>query len=171
MKYAITKTYDHNLGLSTVFRQWKATSHCKYFHGYALGVKLTFEAEELNKYNWVIDFGSLKPVKQWLKDTFDHKTLIAKDDPALPLWSDLNEAKSYNRPKLIDMVIIPKTGCEGFAEYIAHNVQCIIRDNNVQGLLDNEVALTSVEVREHGANSAIFFPSNGCIRDYSGTYA
>ena len=30
-----------------------------------------------------MDFGGLKPIKQQLEDLFDHKTVIAEDDPAL----------------------------------------------------------------------------------------
>ena len=74
MTYYSTKTYDHNEGLSCAFRQWRADSHCNLIHGYALGFEITFEAEELDDRNWVIDFGDLGVLKKWLKEMFDHTT-------------------------------------------------------------------------------------------------
>ena len=82
MAYYSTKTYGHNIGLSAVFRQPHADhSHCRFLHGYSLAFKFTFGASDLDHRNWVQDFGGLKPLKQWLEDTFDHKTVIDKDDP------------------------------------------------------------------------------------------
>lgn len=83
MKFRSTKTYGHDIGLSCCFRQWRSASHCRFLHGYALAVHLEFEADDLDARSWVMDFGSLKPVRQWLVQTFDHKTLVAADDPLL----------------------------------------------------------------------------------------
>ena len=58
-------------GYSTCFRQWRADSHCKFLHGYALEFKITF-AGELDQRNWVMDFGGLKDFKLFLEKTFDH---------------------------------------------------------------------------------------------------
>ena len=56
-KFKSTKTYGHDLGFSAAFRQWRADSHCKYIHGYALAFRFEFEADELDVRNWVVDFG------------------------------------------------------------------------------------------------------------------
>lgn len=150
--YQVTKTYGHNLGLSACFRQWRATSHCRFLHGYALQVELVFEAPRLNKNNWVIDFGSLKPVKKWLEETFDHKTLVAEDDP------EYINFQMMHSQGLIDMITVEKTGCEAFAEMIRDKVEGLLEqlalDEELQGGTSNGVYLKSVEVREHGANSA-----------------
>ena len=71
-KYFSTKCYGHNIGLSAVFRQPLAHSHCKLLHGYSLSFKFTFGCDELDERNWVVDFGGLKPLKAWLEETFDH---------------------------------------------------------------------------------------------------
>lgn len=144
-----TKTYGHNIGLSCCFRQWRSThSHCQYLHGYAIQVRLVFTATELDERNWVFDFGGLKPVKKWLEDIFDHKTLVASDDPMLDDFLRL-ESKGG-----IDLVVVTNTGCEAFSKMIF---------NHVDGWLKKEgyhprVALSEVEVAEHGANSAIYKP-------------
>ena len=82
MGYRSSKTFGHELGLSCAFRQWRADhSHCSKLHGYAISVHFEFESEELDARNWVMDFGGFKGVKQMLQDTFDHKVVIASDDP------------------------------------------------------------------------------------------
>jgi 6-pyruvoyltetrahydropterin/6-carboxytetrahydropterin synthase len=167
--FRVTKTYGHNLGFSTNFRQWRASSHCRFLHGYALQFELIFEAPRLNDNNWVIDFGSLKPVKKWLEETFDHKTLVAHDDPALQLFQDMNLTRGERRSddlevdwdesgRLIQMIVVPAVGCEGFAKHVADNTLRILRENenNLQGGADNGVKLYSVEAREHPGNSATY---------------
>ena len=146
--YRSTKTFGHNLGLSAAFRQWRAESHCKYLHGYALQIHLVFESEELDVRNWVVDFGSLKSLKGLLEDTFDHKTLVAEDDPQLPLFDYMH------KQGIIDMVVVPACGCEKFAEMVGEATRVWLFDNGYAP----RVRLVSCEVREHGANSAIWMP-------------
>jgi 6-pyruvoyltetrahydropterin/6-carboxytetrahydropterin synthase len=141
-----TKTYCHNIGLSCAFRQWRAESHCKYLHGYALEIGFKFEADELDERNWVVDFGSLKSLKGWLEDTFDHKTLVAEDDPKKVLFHEMHAAG------IIDLVVLPALGCEKFAEMIFDATEVWLLDN---GYSREGVRLLEVEVREHAANSAI----------------
>lgn len=145
MKYRSTKTYGHDIGLSCAFRQWRATSHCRFLHGYALSVKLDFECEQLDDCNWVVDFGGLKTFKDWLQKTFDHKTLVARDDPLL------FEFRELERSGGVQLVEVEKVGCEAFA--------AMIFEEGLSWLEQNEyvprVKLLRVEVREHGANSAI----------------
>lgn len=144
--YKSTKTYGHEVGLSSAFRQWRAESHCRYLHGYALSVRFEFEADELDRQNFVVDFGALKSLKGWLEQNFDHKTLVAVDDPELARFRDLHAAG------LIQMVVVPATGCEKFAEHIYQNARVWLRENGYAP----RVRLSRVEVREHGANSAIY---------------
>ena len=93
MSFISTKTYNHNVGLSCAFRQWKAKeSHCQYLHGYSISVRINFKGN-LDDKNWVYDFGDLKDVKKFLQDTFDHKTVIAEDDPELESFKQLDEKK------------------------------------------------------------------------------
>lgn len=144
MTFRSTKTYGHDIGLSACFRQWKATSHCSALHGYALAVHLEFEADALDDRNWVLDFGALKPVKAWLAETFDHKTLVAANDPHIAEFERLHAAG------IIDMVVVAATGCEAFARMIADYVQVWL----VGAGHAPRVRLAEVHVREHGANSA-----------------
>lgn len=148
MRYQSTKTFGHDLGISCAFRQWRAThSHCSKIHGYALSVTMVFEANTLDDRNWVMDFGGFKQIKQEIIDTFDHKLVVAADDPML------EEFKRLHGLGVADVVILPKVGCEAFAQFIS---QAMVEPMIKKGFSDR-VKLVSVEVREHGANSAVFF--------------
>lgn len=147
MKYQTIKTYGHEVGLSCCFRQWRAESHCRFLHGYAIAVELVFEAEELDHRNWVMDFGGLKSIKQFLTDTFDHKLLIAADDPSLDLFQTM-EALG-----LVETVLVTSVGCEAFAKLIFEEVSMQIR---AIWKTEARVRLTKVTVKEHGANAASY---------------
>lgn len=148
MSHYSTKRYGHEVGLSAAFRQHRAQSHCRLIHGYALAVKFVFAAEQLDERNWVVDFGGLKPLKQMLEDTFDHTLLVAEDDPKLGCFQMLHTEG------LARVVVVPATGCEAFAKMIFECTE--------QWLVDAGFAprcrLVSVEVSEHGANSALYEP-------------
>lgn len=144
--YLSTKEYGHEIGLSACFRQWKAESHCNQLHGYALAVKFVFGAAELDVRNWVVDFGSLKSLKGWLQDTFDHTLLVSEDDPKLEVIKQLDDIHGIAK-----VVVVPACGCEMFAEMIFVCTEIWLKDNGYSP----RVKLLSVEVKEHGANSAI----------------
>ena len=150
MKYESTKTYGHEIGLSACFRQWRANSHCNLLHGYALSFKFTFGATALDERNWVVDFGGLKPLKELLVNTFDHKLIIAQDDPDLAYFHEMAKKKT-----IADVIMLHSVGCEAFAEmafWMAHDtIQKYNKANEKP-----RVYVLSCECAEHGANSAIF---------------
>lgn len=146
MIYQSTKTYGPELGLSAVFRQWRADSHCNKLHGYALGFKFTFEAEKLDDRNWVMDFGNLKGLKFMLQLHFDHKLVVAEDDPELDTLLELKN--------IADVVVVEAVGCEKFAE-LAYEM-AVAELENLD--LEDRIRVVEVECFEHGANSAIYRP-------------
>jgi 6-pyruvoyltetrahydropterin/6-carboxytetrahydropterin synthase len=144
--YQSGKAYGHDLGFSCAFRQPKAQSHCSKIHGYALSFKFIFETAELDENGWVIDFGSLKPLKAELEKIFDHKTIIAEDDPHIEYFKDGEERQ------VLDLVILPGVGCENFAKYVFSMAAEWLR--NTQHA--KRVMLVSATVAEHGANHATY---------------
>jgi 6-pyruvoyltetrahydropterin/6-carboxytetrahydropterin synthase len=148
MPHFSTKTYGHNIGLSAVFRQPHADhSHCKYLHGYSLAFKFTFGCNELDNKNWAVDFGGLKPLKQWLEDTFDHKTVIDRNDEFLYKFAEMENAG------LLQLTVLDGVGAEKFAEHAWKFADKLIKE-----MTDGRCWCESAECSEHGANSAIYTP-------------
>ena len=146
--YQSTKTYGNDRGLSCCFRQWRADSHCNKLHGYSLGFRFTFEAVQLDKRNWVYDFGNCGWIKKYLETEFDHRLIVAKDDPKLFELDEIDDVADIN--------VVKDTGCEKFAEMVYNYVQPKVYTDT-----KGRVILYSVEVFEHGANSAVYINDYG----------
>lgn len=153
---------------SAAFRQPKAKSHCRFIHGYRLTAKVTFRSSELDENNWVMDFGGLKELKAFLQDKFDHKLVIADNDPELKTFQDL-EKKGVAELTILEGGV----GIEKFAEYV-----CKATHDFVQHKTDGRVECTQAEVFEHADNSAIYsrvisptisFPDEVTEKAYTGT--
>lgn len=142
MAYQSTKTFEHVA--SAAFRQWRADSHCSQVHGYGLTFKFVFGTERLDFRNWVVDFGGLKTLKSQIEDKFDHKLVVASDDPAIKEFKALADAGAA------ELTVVDRVGCEAFAEmayWMAHDA--LVPHNN-------DAFVVSCECMEHGANSAIY---------------
>lgn len=142
-RYFSGKTYTHATGHSCAFRQWRADSHCNLIHGYALQFEFVFGGDSLDERNWIVDFGGLKPLKEWLKEMFDHTYLAAEDDPEMETFLMLQNLN------LIDLRVVPATGCERFAELAFDKADEIVKE-----LTNGRCWVQRVTVREHEANSA-----------------
>lgn len=147
MSYQSTKKYGHEVGLSCAFRQWRAGSHCRLLHGYALSFEFTFEADELDARHWVVDFGGLKGLKGMLENAFDHKTVVAHDDPEMA-WFLEGAGRG-----LLEIMVVDAGGCEAFARLAFEAAQTYLHDYGY----GYRVRVVKVEVREHGANGAIYY--------------
>ncbi len=150
-KFYSTKTYGTDRGLSCCFRQWRAThSHCSMLHGYSIGIRLVFECDNLDEKNWVMDFGALDAFKSWAEYMFDHTLVIAEDDPNLADFQEL-AAKG-----VADIRIVPAVGCERFSELAYNKMSELISNQQLSYPVNATVRVKSVEVFEHGANSAVY---------------
>jgi 6-pyruvoyltetrahydropterin/6-carboxytetrahydropterin synthase len=176
-RYQSTKTYGTDRGLSTCFRQWRAShSHCSTLHGYSLGFKFVFESETLDSRNWAFDFGGMKPVKAYLDHMFDHTVLVAEDDPALEMFKTLaafstrpelngvptkKEVELYAEDRVCNLRIVPGVGCEMTAKMVWEKTSEILEDmksgKDTRYEINSDVRLVSVECFEHGSNSAIYY--------------
>jgi 6-pyruvoyltetrahydropterin/6-carboxytetrahydropterin synthase len=145
--YHVTKHYPHSLGLSACFRQPGATSHCRFWHGYPLAFTFEFASRVLDDNDWVIDFGALKPLKEWLVATFDHKMILRENDPMI------DAALQMQLDGAADVVIMPRVGMEAFAfnAFMQCKANILIR-----GGYHPRVSLTKVTVAEHEGNSASY---------------
>lgn len=143
MTYTTVKTFPP---ISCCYRNWRASSHCRFLHGYALEISVYFSSSALDETNWGVDFGKLKSLKEKLEDTFDHKTLIESDDPFIELF------RSMSQTGIIDLRILPAISCEKFAEYVFTLAEGWLFDNDY----DARVHVSKVTVKEHHHNAASF---------------
>ena len=145
-KYISTKEYSHLAPLA--YRQWRADSHCNKIHGYALSFKFEFECDELDVRNWAMDYGGLKPLKEFLEEHFDHCLLLAQDDPN---YVDIKRLGDLGLAKITE---VEKTGCEGLADYLYEYINTVFLPN--YGTQEAaRLWCSKVEVRETPSNIAM----------------
>jgi 6-pyruvoyltetrahydropterin/6-carboxytetrahydropterin synthase len=109
-----------------------------------LAFDIVFETETLDARNWVIDFGSLREVKEWLTDMFDHTLLVASDDPLI------DELTRLANSGLANVIEVANIGCEAFAKLVYDFVADYIASNNVA------CVVRKVTCKEHANNSASY---------------
>ena len=113
-------------------------------HGYGRYVRLTFEATALDERGWVMDFGDLRDVKKWLEDEWDHKLLIAYDDPLLGEFISLEQKGGCN------LNVMPSEygpGIEDSCKYVYDNINPMIQEKT-----NGRVWIEKVRVYEHENN-------------------
>lgn len=65
---------------------------CRHLHGHNGRAVITLEAPELDALGMVMDFSRIKRVvSAWIDEVLDHKMLLHREDPALPLLRQLGE--------------------------------------------------------------------------------
>lgn len=144
--------------ISTTHRNWKAACNlnrdstwCSYIHGYSRYVEFTFEGE-LDEKQWVFDYGYFKEERKWIESQWDHKVLIASDDPELPLLRSLHDKR------LIDINVMDVSkgwgpGIEGSCKFLFDNIQPSVWDKT-----QDRVNITKIQIWEHEFNSSMFIP-------------
>jgi 6-pyruvoyltetrahydropterin/6-carboxytetrahydropterin synthase len=59
---------------------------CRHLHGHNGCAVITLAADQLDPLGMVVDFSHIKEViSTWIDNTLDHRMLLCKDDPVLPL--------------------------------------------------------------------------------------
>lgn len=164
--YVSTKTYGPEEGFAVCYRQWRADrksgiAHgtpysqseipgCCALHGYALSIYFEFESETVSKKtkNWCVDFGSLRTLKEFLKQTFDHTMLVATDDPHFETFHNLHKLG------LAKMVEVEATGCEALSKFLHDYVNEIWLPENYPNSDEQTIRCRKVRVTETPANNA-----------------
>jgi len=146
MKFQSTK----KLGpISVGHRQWRDDGHCAWVHGYGRYIQFTFEGD-LDERQWVMDFGDLKDIKQWLEEQWDHRVMIASDDPQLDKLKEMHDLNIMN----INVMDVEKgwgPGIEASCKFVYDHVQPIITQKT-----NGRVKIAKVEIWEHERNSAVY---------------
>lgn len=142
-----TKSCTNVEGLSCCYRQWRAThSRCDLLHGAALSFKFVFECHQLDENDWTFDDSYMTHIKVWLKTQFDHTTIVAADDPELPMFKQMADKN------MCDLRILSGVGCEKFAEHAFIHIMTWLHTQD----MTHRVTIRSAECTEHDGNSALY---------------
>lgn len=118
-KFTCTKRFPE---ICVGHRNWRSDTHCSLIHGYARTVEITIEAESLDASQWVIDLGDLKFIRAMLTDEWDHRLLVASDDPLLEDMRAL-EAKGGLSLNVMDISKGWGPGLEGSCQFLYDQIQ------------------------------------------------
>ena len=141
-----SKTY-RDIPLS--HRQPNHRGRCSRLHGHSWSITLTFEPKELDDNGFVIDFGDLHFIEDWIDEHLDHATAVWENDPKLV---SLNELQNEG---LIKLLTVPNASCEGIAKYLHNTFDPIVRKRT-----DERVWVRSVYLQEDSKNSATYQSSD-----------
>ena len=65
---------------------------CRFLHGHNGRAIIVMEAEKLDSRGMVLDFSDIKRVvSTWIDDTLDHRMILHRDDPVMPVLKKLGE--------------------------------------------------------------------------------
>lgn len=145
-KYVSTKEYVD--AFPVAYRQWRDDGKCSILHGYALTIRFWFETDDLDVRNWAMDYGGLRPLKEELENLFDHRLLLAQDDP---YYSELKKLGELGIAKITE---VEKTGCEALADWLYEYVNTIFLPSYGKSEAER-LWCCRVEVRETQANMAM----------------
>ena len=139
-----TKSY-RDIPLS--HRQPHHRGRCSRLHGHSWAVTLTFEAKELDDNGFVIDFGDLHFLKDWIDLNLDHATALKKSDPLRA------ECEKLEQMGLLKILWVDSASCEGIAQFLYHTFQPMIEVKT-----KGRVRLQSLHLEEDSKNSATYTP-------------
>jgi 6-pyruvoyltetrahydropterin/6-carboxytetrahydropterin synthase len=136
-------------------RQHNHDGHCAFIHGHNWGFEFTFGARQLDDNQFVVDFGKLKWLRDWLNHMFDHTLVLNADDPQLEYLKKTLATVGGKLPScgLADIRVVPNCGAEGLARFLYEEIDRMIRART-----GDRVYIYSVSVLEDSKNSATFNP-------------
>ena len=128
-------------------RQPRHSGHCALIHGHNWTITLTFACSETDKNGFVVDFGRLGFIKEWIDHNLDHACMFTREDGEKQIL--LNQFghlfKSYE---------LEDTSCEGIARHLYEVFKVRLKEE-----FGPRVVLTKVRVAEDSKNSATFQPT------------
>jgi 6-pyruvoyltetrahydropterin/6-carboxytetrahydropterin synthase len=141
--FTCSKTYTD---IPFAHRQHRHGGHCALVHGHNWRLRFTFACERLDENAFVVDFGQLRYIREWIDRTLDHACLFNADDP-------LREALVAAAPGAWKPPVVENCSAEGIAKFVFETVDPMVREHTA-----SRAWLESVEVSEDSRNSARYAP-------------
>ena len=113
--YAVTKIIHFCYGHRLLNYEGK----CRYLHGHNGKVEIELSSERLDTRGMVRDFGEIKrEIQAWIDEVLDHKMLLNRKDPVIPLLQKLGEPlclmEANPTAEAIAQLIFKQTAARGF---------------------------------------------------------
>lgn len=134
-----TKTY---FDVPFAHRQHMHDGHCSFVHGHNWDISVTFACSETDVNGFVVDFGKLKFLKEWINANLDHACVFSKSDP-------LAEKLISAAPNAWKPYMVEQCSCEGLAKHLYEVFNTLVRGNT-----NNRAWVECVEVSEDKKNTA-----------------
>jgi len=131
-------------------RQHRHEGHCSRIHGHNWSFVFTFGCRELDECGFVVDFGKLKPLREWIDANFDHACVFNRDDPLL---EDILAVNGKTDRPVYQPLVVDECSSEGLARHLFGVAEKIVRE-----LTGGRAFLVSVEVVEDSRNRALYRP-------------
>lgn len=128
-------------------RQHRHAGHCALIHGHNWSITLTFACRETDTSGFVVDFGKLKYLKEWIDEHLDHACLFNEDDPD-------KDTLLGQFGQLFKPYVLRSCSSEGLAQHLYEVFNPMVRADT-----KDRVWLTMVEIEEDSKNSAAFSPN------------
>ena len=88
MPHRVTRSIDFCYG----HRLLNHNGQCRYLHGHNGRLEVDIEAKALDDMGMVVDFGRVRDlVKGWIDSNLDHRMILCRQDPVVPVLQGLNE--------------------------------------------------------------------------------
>ena len=128
-------------------RQPNHPGHYSLIHGHNWEIKLTFAADEVDENGFIVDFGELHYIKDWIDENLDHACAFSATDPHR---SKLEELEEMN---LVRPLFIENASCEGLAKHLFETFDPMVRENT-----GGRACIVSIDLLEDSKNSAFYAP-------------
>ncbi len=125
-------------------RQHLHDGHCSFIHGHNWDITLTFACERPDENGFVVDFGKLGFIKEWVEEHLDHSCVFSSEDP-------LREPLVAAAPGAWKVYIVPQCSCEGLARHLYEVFNGLLQEHT-----SGRVRVLSVSVSEDKKNTAAY---------------
>ena len=127
-------------------RQHRHDGHCARIHGHSWTLSLTFACKELDRHGFVVDFGGLRFLRDWMDANLDHACVLSADDPELP-WVRSKDGTVFK------LLVIDNASAEGIARHLHAALDPLVRAQT-----GGRAWISEVELHEDSRNSVRFTP-------------
>ena len=129
-------------------RQHLHDGNCSKIHGHNWAITLEFECSELDKNGFVVDFGNLKYIQNFINNNLDHASLFSKNDTII------KKLMSSEYKSLLKVLWVKNSSCEGIAKFLFKEFSKLVKNNE-----GNRVWIKTLTLYEDSKNFVTYAPS------------